>query len=73
MSLNVDSEEAIIGGGRVAAGGGLGGRNRALFKRARFSFADSRALERRVFDFLQLLRWLLNAFVYEKVRPQQHS
>jgi hypothetical protein len=30
--------------------------NRAFFRQAKFSFADSRALDNRVFDFLQL-RW----------------
>lgn len=52
------------GGGKDGGpGGGLGVRNRTLFERARFAFADSRALESRVLDCLQLRRWLLNAFV----------
>lgn len=45
----------------------------ALLRHAMFSLAESRTLARRVLDFLQLLRWLLKAFVCEKLRPQQHS
>lgn len=55
------------------AGGIVDGCSRALLRRAMFSLADSRTLARRVLDFLQLLRWLLKAFVCEKLRPQQHS
>lgn len=55
------------------AGGIVDGCSRALLRRAIFSLAESRTLARRVLDFLQLLRWLLKAFVCEKLQPQQHS
>lgn len=49
------------------------GFSRAFFKRVQFSLAESSALAKRVFAFLQLLWWLLKALVCMKVRPQQHS
>lgn len=55
------------------AGGIVDSCSLALLRRAMFSLADSRTLARRVLDFLQLLWWLLKAFVCEKLRPQQHS
>lgn len=62
--LEVGFDKIANGSGEDGGGGGgLGDRNRALFRRARFSLADSRALESRVLERLQLLLWLLNAFV----------
>lgn len=57
-------------GFRARSASGFGLLRRALLRRVQFSRAEARTLDKRALDFLQVLWWLLNAFVCANVRPQ---